>query len=132
MKTELKEEWKTYYNPRFNYSIKYPSSWLDQPPAPNNDGKALYKDKENEILIYGTYEPSIFSTQDIEVNRHIVVLDNGAVATGMRFYNESRKVEYLVFVTKEDVQFVFSATVTREFYQKNAKVLEKVAKSLEF
>jgi len=50
------EDTKTYVNPRFGFSLTYPSYMVAQPPPPNGDGRTfLSPDGELEIVAYGQF-----------------------------------------------------------------------------
>lgn len=54
------EGYKVYSNPRFGYSITYPSDRLEpQPVAANGDGREfLSSDRQTKMLVYGTENPN--------------------------------------------------------------------------
>lgn len=43
----------TYYNDRFNFSIRYPKEWDTLQGSDNGDGTKLYEKQGNDILVYG-------------------------------------------------------------------------------
>lgn len=124
------DNWKTYTNSRFGYSIKHPQTFEEKEEATNNDGKALYKDDKNEVLVYGTYMPSTFSTQDAKVERNEIAITDGQKATRLIYTDKEKVIHYIVFITQGDTQYVLNATITDDFYSKNKTILDYMAKSL--
>ncbi len=129
-------DWKTYINYRFNYSISYPKDWKEGRVATNGDGRALYKDNSNEILVYASYMLWSFSQQDAPIERNIFTTTSGIRATSLK-ETKNGKVKYIVFFTlknKKDnnleTQYVFNVNVTEKFFKANEQIIIKVAKSL--
>ncbi len=122
------EEWDTYTNFRFEYSINYPSDWNEGEEAGNGDGKSLHKDDNNEIIVYGTLQPSTFSTQNTPAEREVFTLNDGRKATELKLKDEEDKIRYMVFFEDNDTQYVFFAKTTENFFKENKKLLQEVAK----
>lgn len=123
------DEWKTYNNARFGYTINYPGSWLNGVEAQNGDGKPLHRNNDNEILVYGTHTASNFSTQGTEVDRANLILNDGRNASILKLKDGEGKINYIVFFSDGEKQYVFFATVTEDFFKQNEQLLKNVAKS---
>jgi len=131
-----KSNWKTYRNSRFNYSISYPSNWKEGLVATNGDGKAIYKDDLNEILVYGSLRPYSFSTQDDEAERSVFILNDGRKATSLKSIKNG-KINYIIFFNQIgndgiEEQYVLNADVTEKFFKDNEDTLNKVGKTFKF
>ena len=128
---EEEPPWNTYSNPRFMYTIKYPSGWIPGKVAENNDGLALYQDEEgNEILVYGTNTPSGFSTQGNHLARELITLNDGTKATFLKTTDLEGKFYINIIVTTDDQQFVLNATGNEGFIADNEELIKKVGKTL--
>lgn len=126
---EVSKEWETYTNYRYGYTIDYPQDWKVGREADNGDGKALHRDENNEILVYGTLVPSTFSTQDTPIEREVFVLNGGMEATQLKYKDEDNKIRYIVFFDNNEQQYTFFAKVSEDFFKENEHVLQEVAKS---
>lgn len=135
VKTDLPNELNTYINNRFGYAIDYPKSWPVAKVATNGDGRNLYNATDTEILIYGSYTPWTFSTQDAPVEREIIILNDGRKATYLKELKNG-KINYTVFFnqtdaySKSEVQYVFNVKVSEDFFKQHEKEIISAAKSI--
>lgn len=129
MKETKQGEWEIYTNSRFGYTINYPKDWKEGNEADNRDGKALHKDKDNEILVYGTLQSSTFSTRDTPIEREVFVLNDGKEATELKYKDKDSKITYIVFFEEDGTQYTFDARLSEDFYSVNEQLLQEVAKS---
>jgi len=121
---------KTYDNYRYSFSIEYPAVWHEGNRAANGDGIVLHEDEANDIRVYGSNIPSPFSQQNYSCERSIFLLKMGNVATKL-VCSLDNKISYTVFFTNEkEVQYLFNATLSQDFYTKNRVILDTVARSL--
>ena len=62
-KTKAAESWTAYKNPRFGYTLSYPSSvFRPQAPAENGDGQSfLSTDGKSKIAVYATVNDEHFT-----------------------------------------------------------------------
>lgn len=126
---------KTYTNYRFGFEVDYPSSWILGRSPDNGDGRNLYDAPETEILVYGSYTPWTFSTQDAPIERGIIVLNDGRKATYLKEL-KNRKINYIVFFnqtdsfSKSEMQYVLNANVPKDFFQQHEKEIISAAKSI--
>lgn len=123
------DKWKTYTNDQLKYSIAYPDSWTSMNGSNNGDERILYKDTENQIIIYATNKPSTFSTQDAPTERSRFKLNNGETATKLILKDDNKNIRYIVFFEKNGIQYVFNALISEKYYLKNKNLLDQIAKS---
>lgn len=124
------QSWKTYSNSRFGFSVKYPKNWRIGEEATNGDGLALYKDKTNEVLVYGSNVPHDFSGQSNTKESGTIILNDRRKASTIKFKDDTGKINYIVFFTQNEKQYVFNSLVTEQFFKENETILQTVAKSL--
>lgn len=120
--------WKTYSNARFGYSVDYPTNWKESTEAENGDGKPLYRDDENEILVYASNMPSNFSNLGAGSERRNITLKDGRPAIELK--NLKGKTSYIVYFNDSGRQYVFYAQVTQDFFNKNISDMKASASSL--
>ncbi|WP_322906440.1 hypothetical protein [Paenibacillus campi] len=125
-----------YVNARYGYSIAYPATWTAGEESDNGDGKPLYVGNPDiEISVYAAnYMKDVsdpYHDDDQHVQRQQVVLDNGKKGT-LVIGKEGKQILYdMVYVSKDDVEYHFYAKVRQPFWAQHAKLLLKVAKSLD-
>lgn len=128
MLKSIKGGWKTYSNARFGYSINYPSDWKGTEEAANGDGRPLYRDENNEILVYASNMSSDFSNLGTDLDRRNITLKDGRRAIEIK--NVKDKTDYIVYFNDGDQQYVFYSKVARDFFDKHESEIKTSARSL--
>jgi len=128
------QNWKTYSNSRFSFSVKYPSYWPAKDEATNGDGKALYKDNfGNEILAYASNVPTNFLKRDNLLDHGNVDLNDGREATYLKYKENNGKMVYIMFFNQNNLQegkqYVLYAKANERFFKENEEILKTVSKS---
>jgi hypothetical protein len=78
LQAQVRHEYRTYHNARFDYSISYPADLLiPQGEAVNGDGQRfLSRDGRTELLVYGAYNSldqtlrEIFEQESVRSTEH--------------------------------------------------------------
>jgi hypothetical protein len=107
MQAQMRHEYRTYHNGRFDYSISYPANLLiPQGESVNGDGQRfLSRDGRTELLVYGSYNSLDQSLREVFEQE-----------SGRSTEHPNRIVTYKVL---RDDWFVVSGTENgRVFYQK--------------
>ncbi|AEV69470.1 hypothetical protein [Acetivibrio clariflavus] len=130
-------KFNTYYNVKYGYSINYPDFWhiSDEPPA--GDGVFLYDTEEADIRVYGGFLLGI-GTDTMEIdeakNKGILVEDFPASNNNKGYKiveKDGDRVKLQIIIYGQNIRCELYADVSKEFYEKNEKLLIDMGKSIE-
>jgi hypothetical protein len=121
--------WDTYQNDRYAFIIKYPEGWTGGPEATNGDGRALYRQNNSEVLVYGTmffeeFKPDLSNYKKISTNQ-------GYVAYYHEESGQNSTFSGYILNSEARTEFHLVATMDQKFSQKYSKVLIQMLKSVE-
>lgn len=130
-------EFDTYFNTRYGFSIKYPVFWDISDESDAGDGVFLYKTQDIDIRFYGGY------ILDNDAGRKEIeqAEDNGFLVedfttsndqTGYKIIEEDEdRVRVKIIVYGDRIYCRLYADIPYEFYQENEMLLVDMAKSID-
>jgi hypothetical protein len=129
------QDWKTYENTRFEYSIRYPSRWVRGQEPTNGDGVKLnIRDQTVDIRVYAGYTLPEGISELENAKKPGAKIRKLKIRSGQRateiVLKQGKKVLYEVVAVEDGTQFHFYALVPKAYYEKNRSVLEQIAVSL--
>lgn len=128
------DEWQTYSNARYGFSVKTPPNWTRGEESTNGDGTKLYiGNPDVDVIVYGTqYMPDISNpftnAQNSGLKLQFIKLDDGTEAD-LYIGKSKGLVYYQMFFLENEFEYHFNATVTEEFFKNNEQTFLKVIKS---
>ncbi|OMC76787.1 hypothetical protein BK125_17185 [Paenibacillus odorifer] len=129
------DEWSYYFNARYGFSIKYPSEWTAGEESDNGDGKSLYiGNPDIQILAYASNYMEDTSDpyhEDENVQLQRTRLENGYESVLIVGKEEGKVLFDMVYISTQDIEYHFYASVSEKFFEDNEQILLKVAKSLD-
>lgn len=129
------DEWESYLNSKFGFTVKFPPKWSIGEESDNGDGINLYVgNPEVSVLAFASHYYEDFnpyeSTEKDGFTRQRLILDNGKSAD-LILGKLDEKVFYELVLIENDVVYKVYAEVSESFFEKNEDKLLKVAKSLD-
>ena len=128
------EDWQSYYNSRFGFSIKVPINWTIGLESDNGDGVELYiGNPEIDIRAYASFYLKDISSPYDKIGQP------GYRGQRLRLINELEaeliigkfpdKITYEMIQIIRNIEYHFYAHVPLEFFNKNEQVLLSIVKN---
>lgn len=125
----------TYINPRFGFSILYPTFLIPEPEPENGDGRIFTKGKDEEMSVFASYNVLDDSIEELFKeckNSYIgnisyaVQKDNWFVVSGT---NEEGTILYRKTFLTDDVEYTVNLIYPKAKKQLYDEIVDKVTKS---
>ena len=125
----------TYTNPRFGFSIMYPTFLSPEPESENGDGQSFSNGKDEEMSVYAGYNVLDNSIEELYQNfqnsiegipSHAVQKDNWFEVSGAHSDNT---LFYRKTIMVDDVEYTVSVTYPKDKEQLYDGILKKIAES---
>lgn len=131
-KQSQKVDYETYTNPRFGYSLAYPSFLTPQPESINGDGRTFSNGNNEEITVYASYNVLESSIQDIKQMYessfegsidYSTQKSNWFVLSGV---NSKGNVFYMKTILDNDVEYTVQITYPKNKKDSYDEIVDKV------
>ncbi|MCR5658876.1 MAG: hypothetical protein K6G25_06075 [Bacteroidales bacterium] len=125
----------TYINPRFGFSILYPTFLIPEPEPENGDGRIFTKGKDEEMSVFASYNVLDDSIEELFKeckNSYIgnisyaVQKDNWFVVSGT---NDEGTILYRKTILTDDVEYTVNLIYPKAKKQLYDEIVDKVTKS---
>jgi hypothetical protein len=131
---EDNQDWRSYVNARYNFTIQFPPSWPEGVESDNGDGIQLFvENPDSDIRVYaahvieGISEPYGRANQP-GFQQQRIQLNSGREAT-LIIGDTNGRVHYEMVIVADNIEYHFYANVTAQFYQSNESTLQAIVKS---
>jgi hypothetical protein len=125
----------TYINPRFGFSIMYPTFLTPEPEPENGDGRIFSKGEDEEMSVFASYNVLDESIEDlfeeckntyIGTVSYAVQKDNWFVVSGT---DDEGTILYRKTILTDDVEYTVDLIYPKAKKQLYDEIVEKVTKS---
>ena len=123
---ELNNKWASYKNGRFGFTVSYPSNWTLGEMPTNGDGRTLYDDGYNKVVVYGKMIDPEYPDDFVENGQVIFQkpfkLSNGEKGTLLHIDGSDHKIKYIMYVDHKINSEMFADGYYKERYVVYASV----------
>ena len=124
------EEWSTYTNSRFGFTVDYPSKWELGKESDNGDGVQITYEDEATVLAYASlYNEEV--APDLSQSEP-TTLDNDRDANLFITKDNNTMNKRVVFILDDRIQYNLDITVSTAYYEANQDQVDQMIASLDF
>lgn len=124
----------TYINPRFGFSILYPTILSPQPEPENGDGRVFSNGKDEEMSVYASH--NVFDSSIEELYKTCLDGFEGVVSTSIQKDNwfevsgsNAGHNLYKKTILHDDVEYTVYVTYPKDKEQTYKEIIEKITES---
>ncbi|WP_020616588.1 hypothetical protein [Paenibacillus daejeonensis] len=124
------EEWSTYSNSRFGFTVDYPAAWELGKESDNGDGVQITHGDEVTVLAYA----SLFNEEmapDLSQSEP-TTLDNDRDANLFVTKDNNTTNLQVVFILDDRIQYNLDITASTAYYETNRDQVDRMIASLDF